>query len=130
MSDDKKHLPRPQKNKTKQELRVTGSKKLKPPAGEPKKVLGEDEDGMLKDGEVPAHIPLGDIVEITSKGPKPDHNVMGKPPAKDRADLKQDEPKKRKCQSRPSGHRPGTPCKRRLEQARKLQNFIRFDNEA
>ncbi|KAL5586651.1 hypothetical protein FOBRF1_016521 [Fusarium oxysporum] len=93
-TDDEKHLPRPPKKTTDGELKVTGSKKITHPTDELEEGLGEDEAGMLKDGEVPAHIHVGDTDEIVSKGPKPDHNTMAKPSVKDRADLEQGQPKK------------------------------------
>ncbi|EXK30704.1 hypothetical protein FOMG_13487 [Fusarium oxysporum f. sp. melonis 26406] len=93
-TDDEKHLPRPPKKPTDGELKVTGSKKISHPTDELEEGLGEDEAGILKDGEVPAHIHIGDTDEIVSKGPKPDHNTMAKPSVKDRADLEQGKPKK------------------------------------
>ncbi|KAG5749124.1 hypothetical protein H9Q70_008217 [Fusarium xylarioides] len=93
-TDDEQHLPKPPKRRTDKELKVTRSKKIICPTDELQKGLGEDEDGILKDGEVPAHIHVGNTDEIASKGPKPDHNAVEKPSVKARTDLEQGKPKK------------------------------------
>ncbi|KAF5710890.1 hypothetical protein FMUND_9241 [Fusarium mundagurra] len=93
-TDDERHLPRPPKRRTDKQLKVTGSKKITYPADELEEGLGEDEDGILKHGEVPAHIHVGNIDEIASKGPNPDHHMLAKQSVRVRADLEQDKPKK------------------------------------
>ncbi|KAF5552893.1 hypothetical protein FMEXI_2673 [Fusarium mexicanum] len=93
-TDDERHLPRPPRNKPDKELRVTGSKNDDLPTDELEEELGEDEHGILKDGEVPAHIHVGDTDSIASKGRKPDHNMMTKQSIKERADVEEGKPKK------------------------------------
>ncbi|KAF5981300.1 hypothetical protein FBULB1_4866 [Fusarium bulbicola] len=77
-TDDERHLPRPPRNKPDKELKVTGSKNVDLPADELEEELGEDEHGIVKDGEVPAHIHVGDTDSVVEKGRKPNHNMITK----------------------------------------------------
>ncbi|KAF5599481.1 hypothetical protein FPANT_3377 [Fusarium pseudoanthophilum] len=95
-TDDERHLPRPpkrSKRRTDKELKVTRLNKITHPAEELQEGLGEDDAGNFKDGEVPAHIHVGEIDEIATKGPKPDHHMLEKKSAKSRTDNGQDKPK-------------------------------------
>ncbi|KAF5649397.1 hypothetical protein F52700_670 [Fusarium sp. NRRL 52700] len=93
-TDDERHLPQAPRNRSNKELKVTGYKKITHPTDELEEGLGEDEAGMLKDGEVPAHIHVGDTDEIVSHGSNPDHNIMIKPSVKARTDVEEGKPKK------------------------------------
>ncbi|KAF4960343.1 hypothetical protein FGADI_990 [Fusarium gaditjirri] len=94
MTDDERHLPRPQKRTTDRELEVTGSNNINLPTDELQEELGEDEAWMLKDGEVPDYIHVGDTNRIISKGSKPDHNTATKTSVKQKTELQEGKSKK------------------------------------
>lgn len=94
MTDDERHLPRPQKRRTNGELQVTGSNNINVSTDEIEEELGEDEAGMLKDGELPAHIHAGDTDRIINKGRKPNHNTATKTSIKQKTESQEGKSKK------------------------------------
>ncbi|KAI1014372.1 hypothetical protein LB504_012099 [Fusarium proliferatum] len=94
LTDDERHLPRPQKRTTDGKSKAAGSSNTNRPTDELEEELGEDESGMLKDGDVPANIHVGDTDRIIRKGPKPNHNIATKTSVKQKTELQEGTSKK------------------------------------
>ncbi|KAG5763011.1 hypothetical protein H9Q72_008881 [Fusarium xylarioides] len=94
MTDDERHLPRPQKRRINEELQVTDSNNIDVSTDELEEELGEDEAGILKDGELPAHIHTGCTDRIISKSRKPNHNTATKISIKQKTEPQEGKSKK------------------------------------